>query len=167
MWYTCIYNSITYAWNLKKVKCKTQIVKWVWGISRVPRYNSNRQRWGFSYTNEQFSDTSRVYQKSPHFQHCLPGDSTRSHRLWVQSRKTSPTPSLPTHFGQKQEAQALWTYDQLDTDWKFQWLLWSRMPIASPGCCLNFWLTSYKSEVPTAPSLGLINLLGMVHSKGI
>ena len=34
-----------------------------------------------------------------------------------------------------------------------------QMPVAGPGHHLCFWLTSYKSEVPPASSLGLIHLL--------
>lgn len=34
-----------------------------------------------------------------------------------------------------------------------------QMSITSPGCSLCFWPTDYKSEVPTMPSLGSINLL--------
>ena len=34
-----------------------------------------------------------------------------------------------------------------------------RLPIRSPGCHLHFWPTGSKSEVPTTPSLGSINLL--------
>lgn len=34
-----------------------------------------------------------------------------------------------------------------------------RMPMESPGCYLYLWLSGYKSEVPTTPSLYSINLL--------
>ena len=34
-----------------------------------------------------------------------------------------------------------------------------RMPSTSPSCYLYCWPTGYKSEVPTTPSLGSINLL--------
>ena len=32
------------------------------------------------------------------------------------------------------------------------------MPVTSPGCYLYFWPTGYKSELPTSPFLGSINL---------
>ena len=34
-----------------------------------------------------------------------------------------------------------------------------QMPILSPGCHLNFWLSSFKSEVVMTPFLGFLNLL--------
>lgn len=34
-----------------------------------------------------------------------------------------------------------------------------QMMVTRPGCHLCFWPTSYRSEVPTTPSLGSINLL--------
>ena len=59
----------------------------------------------------------------------LPEYSARSHRLRSQSYKTAHPPA---HF---------------------------RHQIKSPGCHLCFWPINYKSEVPTTPYLGLINLL--------
>ena len=40
------------------------------------------------------------------------------------------------------------------------------MPIASPGYHLCFWPSGYKSEVPTTPSLGSVNLLEWLIELG-
>ena len=41
-----------------------------------------------------------------------------------------------------------------------------QMPITSPGCHLCFWQRGYRSECPTALSLGLINLLEQLTELG-
>lgn len=37
-----------------------------------------------------------------------------------------------------------------------------QIPVTRPVLYLYFWLTSYKSDVPTTPSFGLINLLQLL-----
>ena len=58
--------------------------------------------------------------------------------------------------------ESLWfwlTYHRLEVATTFHGL---QMPLTSLDCCLYFWPTDCKSQVPTAPSLGSINLLEQI-----
>ena len=87
----------------------------------------------------------------------LSRDSIRFHRLRAQSYKIAPS----AHILQMPDASPgyvhFWTTGPQigDSNDPLQF----RMPITSPGRHLYFWMTGYKSEVPTTPSLGLIDLL--------
>lgn len=61
-------------------------------LSHYFRLHFWHQRWGFPHIRH-FSDTSWVSLNLPHFCHCLPGDSVRSHRLRAESYKTDPISS--------------------------------------------------------------------------
>lgn len=54
--------------------------------------------WRGLYTNKQFSDISTVSKNSTPFQHRLPRESIRFHRLRAQTIRPLPSFSSPTHL---------------------------------------------------------------------
>lgn len=113
---------------------------WIKGYL-IPNFNGGGVR---QFPHQQnFSDTSwESYNE----------DSVRFHRFKAQSHKTTP-PAPIRHLSQVQAVTCVLTNYELDPLLRLQKL------VASSGCCLYFWPTGYKLEVPMIPFSGSSNFL--------